>query len=115
MIILEAIGQHEEIQKIEIPSFYANKRIIGISTIIQDYYSKDQLMIYSNSRELRKAEMDFIIIKPKEKPMTRVLKAGFILPELLTRYFKLIGYKNLDHLCTKCNGEDNVIPDIQLE
>ncbi|KAG5568466.1 hypothetical protein H5410_064520, partial [Solanum commersonii] len=65
MIIFEDIGQQEEICKIEIPSFYANKRIIGISTIIQElannylngnatwsYYSRDQLMIYSNSREL---------------------------------------------------------------
>ncbi|KAG5605516.1 hypothetical protein H5410_027008 [Solanum commersonii] len=71
MIIPEDIGQQEEICKTEIPSFYANKRIIGISTIIQEfantylninaiwsYYSRDQLMIYSNSRELRKADMD---------------------------------------------------------
>ncbi|KAG5595850.1 hypothetical protein H5410_037082 [Solanum commersonii] len=71
MIIPEDIGQQEEICKIEIPSFYANKRIIGISTIIQElannylnenaiwsYYARDQLMIYSNSRELRKADMD---------------------------------------------------------
>ncbi|WMV37575.1 hypothetical protein MTR67_030960 [Solanum verrucosum] len=71
MIIPEDIGQQSEIQKIEIPSFYAKKRIIGISTIIQElannylngnaiwsYYSRDQLMIYSNSRELRKADMD---------------------------------------------------------
>jgi len=71
MIIPEAIGQQEEIRKIEIPSFYANKRIIGISTIIQElannylngnaiwsYYSRDQLMIYSNSRELRRTYMD---------------------------------------------------------
>ncbi|WMV49327.1 hypothetical protein MTR67_042712 [Solanum verrucosum] len=70
MIIPEDIGQQAEIQKIEIPSFYANKRIIGISTIIRElannylngnaiwsYYSRDQLMIYSNSRELRKADM----------------------------------------------------------
>ncbi|WMV23986.1 hypothetical protein MTR67_017371 [Solanum verrucosum] len=70
MIIPEDIGQQEKIRKIEIPSFYANKRIIGISTIIQElannylngnviwsYYSRDQLMIYSNSRELRKADM----------------------------------------------------------
>ncbi|KAL3356394.1 hypothetical protein AABB24_017198 [Solanum stoloniferum] len=35
MIIPEDIGQQEEIRKIEIPSFYVNKRIIGISTIIQ--------------------------------------------------------------------------------
>ncbi|KAG5594438.1 hypothetical protein H5410_035670 [Solanum commersonii] len=63
--------QQPEIQKSEIPSFYTNKRIIGISTIIQElannylngnaiwsYYARDQLMIYSNSRELRKANMD---------------------------------------------------------
>ncbi|KAG5599369.1 hypothetical protein H5410_030739 [Solanum commersonii] len=71
MIIPEDIEQQEEICKIEIPSFYANKRIIGLSTIIQElannylngnairsYYARDQLMIYSNSRKLRKADMD---------------------------------------------------------
>ncbi|KAG5581627.1 hypothetical protein H5410_052254 [Solanum commersonii] len=71
MIIPEYIGQQEEICKIKIPSFYANKRIIGISTIIQElannylngnsiwsYYSRNQLMIYSNSRELRRTDMD---------------------------------------------------------
>ncbi|KAG5619904.1 hypothetical protein H5410_005122 [Solanum commersonii] len=71
MIILEDIGEQPKIQKNEIPSFYANKRIIGISTIIQElannylngnaiwiYYSRDQLMIYANSRELRKSDMD---------------------------------------------------------
>ncbi|KAG5568513.1 hypothetical protein H5410_064471 [Solanum commersonii] len=36
MIIPEDIEQQPEIQKSEIPSFYANKRIIGISTIIQE-------------------------------------------------------------------------------
>ncbi|WMV30521.1 hypothetical protein MTR67_023906 [Solanum verrucosum] len=71
MIIPEDIGQQEEICKIELPSFYANKRIIGISTIIQElankylngnaiwsYYARDQLMIHSNSRELRKSDMN---------------------------------------------------------
>ncbi|KAG5580443.1 hypothetical protein H5410_051070 [Solanum commersonii] len=71
MIILKNIGEQPEIPKIEIPNFYANKRIIGISTIIQEldnnylngnaiwsYYSRDQLMIYANSRELRKSDMD---------------------------------------------------------
>ncbi|KAG5599811.1 hypothetical protein H5410_031181 [Solanum commersonii] len=118
MIIPDDIGQQEEIHKIEIPSFYANKRIIGISTIIQElannylngnaiwsYYSKDQLMVYSNSRELRRAE----------RLITRALKIGFISKELLTRYCKLIGHKYPDHICSKCNGEDNIIPDVQLE
>ncbi|KAG5615042.1 hypothetical protein H5410_014866 [Solanum commersonii] len=79
MIIPEDIGQQEEIRKIEIPSVFANKRII------------------------------------EERPTTRALKARFILPELLPRYCKLIGYKYLDHICSKCNGEHNVIPDVQLE
>ncbi|WMV51291.1 hypothetical protein MTR67_044676 [Solanum verrucosum] len=134
MIIPEDIGQQEEIWKIQIPSFYANKRIIGILTIIQDlannylngndicsYYSRDQLMIYSNSRELRKVDMDEVhkwilsLLKPEERPTTRALKAGFISSELLTRYCKLIGHKYPNHMCSKCNGEDNVIPDVQLE
>ncbi|XP_070006558.1 uncharacterized protein, partial [Nicotiana sylvestris] len=36
MIIPEEIEKQPEIQKMEIPSFYANKRIIGIATIIQE-------------------------------------------------------------------------------
>ncbi|KAG5599474.1 hypothetical protein H5410_030844 [Solanum commersonii] len=101
MIIPEDIGQQEEICKIEIPSFYANKRIIGISTIIQELtnnylngnaiwscYARDQLMIYSNSRELRKTDMD--------------------------ESCKLIGHKYPDHICSKCNREDNIIPDVDL-
>ncbi|KAG5589906.1 hypothetical protein H5410_040420 [Solanum commersonii] len=133
MIIPEDIGQQPEIQKNEIPSFYANKRIIGISTIIRElannylkrnaiwsYYARDQLMIYSNSRELRKADMDEVqrwilsLLKPEEQPTTRALKTGFISKELLTRYCKLIGHKYPDHICTKCNGEDNIIPDVQF-
>ncbi|KAG5576699.1 hypothetical protein H5410_056833 [Solanum commersonii] len=134
MIIPEDIGQQEEICKIEIPSFYANKRIIGISTIIQElannylngnaiwsYYARDQLMIYSNSREIRKADMDEVqrwilsLLKPEERPTTRALKEGFILAKLLTKYCKLIGHKYPDHICSKCNGEDNIISDVQLK
>ncbi|KAG5616602.1 hypothetical protein H5410_016426 [Solanum commersonii] len=134
MIIPEDIGQQPKIQEIEIPSFYANKRIIGMSTIIQElannylngnaiwsYYSRDQLMIYSNSRELRQAVMDEVqkwilsLLKSEEQPITRALKRGFISNELLTRYCRLIGHKYSDHICSKCNREDNVIPDVQLE
>ncbi|KAG5629165.1 hypothetical protein H5410_000882 [Solanum commersonii] len=134
MIISKDIGQQLEIQKSEIPSFYANKRIIVVSTIIQElannylnenaiwsYYARDQLMIYSNSRELRKADMDEVqrwilsLLRPDERPTTRALKEGFISAELLTRYCKLIGHKYLDHICSKCNGEDNIISDVQLK
>ncbi|KAG5612004.1 hypothetical protein H5410_023285 [Solanum commersonii] len=55
------------------------------------------------------------LLKPEERPTTKALKAGFILPELLTIYCKLIGHKYPDHLCTNCNGEYNVIPNVQLE
>ncbi|KAG5587361.1 hypothetical protein H5410_047795 [Solanum commersonii] len=134
MIIPEDIEQQSEIQKSEIPSFHANKRIIGISTIIQElannylngnaiwsYYVRDQLMIYSNSRELRRAYMYEVqrwilsLLKLEERPITRALKTGFISKELLIGYCKLIGHKYPDHICTKCKGEDNIIPDVQLE
>nr|XP_016447323.1 PREDICTED: uncharacterized protein LOC107772337 [Nicotiana tabacum] len=134
MIIPEEIEQQPEIPKIEIPGFYANKRIIGIATIIQElannylqenaiwsYYSRDQLMIYANSRELRQGDMDEVqkwilsLLKPEIQPTTRALKKGFISNELLTRYCKLVGHKYPDHICSKCNGEDNHVPEVQLE
>ncbi|KAG5576955.1 hypothetical protein H5410_057089 [Solanum commersonii] len=88
---------------------------------IWSYCFRDQLMIYSNSRELRKADIDEVqrwilsLLKSEERPTTRALKTRFISAKLLTRYCKLIGHKYLDHICSKCNGEDNVIPDVQLE
>ncbi|KAG5581634.1 hypothetical protein H5410_052261, partial [Solanum commersonii] len=97
------LDNRKKYKKIEISSFYANKRIIGISTIIQElannYLNGNAIWSYYS----------------RDQPTTRALKAGLILPELLTRYCKLIGHKYLDHLCSKCNGDDNVIPDVQLE
>ncbi|XP_070012031.1 uncharacterized protein [Nicotiana sylvestris] len=134
MIIPEEIEQQPEIQKMEIPSFYANKRIIGITTIIQElannylqgnaiwsYYSRDQLMIYANSKELRQGDMDEVqkwilsLLKPEAQPTTRALKKEFISNELLTRYCKLVRHKYPDHICSKCNGKDNQVPEVQLE
>ncbi|KAG5575902.1 hypothetical protein H5410_056036 [Solanum commersonii] len=85
MIIPEDITHQPDILKSEIPNFYVNKRIIGISTFIQElsnnylngnaiwsYYARDQLMIYSNPRELRKVDMNEVqrwilsLLKPKE-------------------------------------------------
>ncbi|KAG5590432.1 hypothetical protein H5410_040946 [Solanum commersonii] len=93
----------------------------GEDNIIPNVDFEDQLMIYSNSRELRKTVMDEVqkwilsLLKPEERPTTRALKAGFISLKLLTRYCKLIGHKYPDHICSKCNGEDSVILDVQLE
>ena len=71
MIIPEEIEKQIKISKIEIPNFYANKRMIGVATIIQElannyfngnaiwsYYARDQVMIYLNSKKLRKSDMD---------------------------------------------------------
>ena len=134
MIIPEDIGIQQEIQKIEIPEFYANKRVIGIATILNEltnnylngnsvwsYYVREQVMIYSNSKEIREQDMEEIrqwilsLLKPEQKPTTRALRKGFISEELLTRYCKIIGQKYPDHICSKCQGEDNVIPDVQIE
>ncbi|XP_015055268.1 uncharacterized protein LOC107001822 [Solanum pennellii] len=134
MIIPEEIEKQNEIPKVEIPNFYANKRIIGIATIIQElannylngnaiwsYYARDQVMIYANSKELRKSDMDEVqkwilsLLKPEATPTTRSLKQGFISEELMTRYCKLIGHKYPDHICSKCNQGDDIIPDVQLE
>ena len=134
MIIPEDIGIQQQIQKIEIPEFYANKRVIGIATILNEltnnylngnsvwsYYVREQVMIYSNSKEIREQDMEEIrqwilsLLKPEQKPTTRALRKGFISEELLTRYCKIIGQKYPDHICSKCQGEDNVIPDVQIE
>ncbi|KAG5615514.1 hypothetical protein H5410_015338 [Solanum commersonii] len=98
MIIPEDIGQQLEIQEIEIPRFYANKRTVGMSAIIQELPNN-----YLNGKEIWK------------QPITRALKKGFISNKLLTRYCKIIGHKYPDHICSKCNREDNVIPNVQLE
>ncbi|WMV30253.1 hypothetical protein MTR67_023638 [Solanum verrucosum] len=129
MIILEKIEQQDEIQKIEIPEFYAKKRIIGIATILNklttnylngnsvwSYYAREQTMIYSNFREIREADMKDIrqwilsLLKPEQQPTTRAIRRNFISPEIMTNYCKTIGHRYPDHQCSKCYGEDNVIP-----
>ena len=101
MIIPEDISAQPEIPKVEIPNFYANKKTIGLSTIIQElatnylqgiaiwsYYSRDHLMIYANSKEVRTADMEEVqrwilsLLKPELPPTTRALKQVFISKEL---------------------------------
>ncbi|XP_070045270.1 uncharacterized protein [Nicotiana tomentosiformis] len=80
MLVPEKIEEQEEIEKINIPDFYANKRIIGISTILNElannylnqnaiwsYYSREQTMIYSNCREIREADMEELRQKAKNQ------------------------------------------------
>ncbi|WMV45184.1 hypothetical protein MTR67_038569 [Solanum verrucosum] len=134
MIIPEKIEQQDEIQKIEIPKFYARKWISGIATILNElktnylngnsewsYYAREQTMVYSNSREIREADMEEIrqwilsLLKPEQQPTTKAIRKNFISPEIMTNYCKTIGHKYPDHQCSKCYGEDNVIPAVQLE
>ena len=49
MIIPEDIMQQPEIPRIEIPDFYANKRLIGLATIIQELTNN-----YTNGNNLFK-------------------------------------------------------------
>lgn len=71
MIIPEKIEQEGEIAKEEIPAFYAHKRTIELATILQElstnylrgnsvwtYYVREQTMIYSNCRDVRKKKLD---------------------------------------------------------
>ncbi|KAG5609764.1 hypothetical protein H5410_021045, partial [Solanum commersonii] len=89
----------------EIPSFYTNMRIIGMSTIIQElannYLNGNAIW---NMDEVKKWILS--LLKPEEQPITRALKNRFISNELLTRYCKLIGHKYPDHICSKCNGDN---------
>ena len=77
--------------------------------------------IYSNSRELRQTDMEEVqrwimtLFDPEKWPTTREIKKKIISDELLTRYCKLIGHKYPDHLCLRYNGEDKIIPEVQLE
>ncbi|KAG5581304.1 hypothetical protein H5410_051931 [Solanum commersonii] len=70
MIIPEDIGQQEEICKMEIPSFYANKIIIGISTIIQElannYLNGNAIWSYYTSSWNKTEDDEEIKIKIKE-------------------------------------------------
>ncbi|WMV49932.1 hypothetical protein MTR67_043317 [Solanum verrucosum] len=134
MIIPEKIKKQEEIQKVEIPGFYGRKKVIGIATILNElstnylsgnsvwsYYAREQTMIYSNSRETREVDMEEIrqwilsLLKPEQQPTTRAIRRSFISPEIMTNYCRTIGHKYLDHQCSKCYGEDNVIPAVNLE
>ncbi|KAG5583137.1 hypothetical protein H5410_053764 [Solanum commersonii] len=134
MIIPEKIEKQNEIQTIEIPEFYARKRIIGLATILNElatnylnentiwsYYAREQTMIYSNCRETRAADMEEIrqwvlsLLKPEQKPTTRAIRQNFISTKLMANYCKTIGHKYPDHNCSKCYGEDNIIPAVNLE
>ena len=134
MIIPEKIDTQEEIHTVDISEFYANKRTIGIATIVNElsnnylnentfwsYYNRDQTIIYSNCKAIRVADMEDIkqwilsLLKPEQIPTTRAIRKNFISPNLMVRYCKLIGQKYPDHLCTKCNGEDDFVSKVELE
>ncbi|KAK4727168.1 hypothetical protein R3W88_032085 [Solanum pinnatisectum] len=134
MLIPEKIEKQNEISVVDIPDFYANKIVIGIATILTElannylnnntiwsYYSRDNTMIYSNCRETREGDMEEIrqwilsLLKSENIPTTRAIRKNFISPALLTRYCTTISSKYSEHICSKCQGEDNQVPTVQLE
>ena len=67
------------------------------------------------SRYGRSPKMNFVPVKSEATPTTRAIKQGFISEELMTRYCKLVGHKYPDHICSKCNQGDEIIPEVFLE
>lgn len=134
MIIPEEVTAQPEISKNEIPKFYAYKRAIGIYTIIQElgsnfssdnpvwhYYNRDNTLIYSNSRDIRPANMEEVrkwimtLLNPEKEPITRAIRKEFISQKLLTDYCKIVSQRYPDHLCSRCNGDNNYILEIEFE
>ena len=67
----EDITEQDVIPIEELPDFYANKRIVGINTILSElakvyievnhiwkYYSRNHLLIYSTAKDLRPQDME---------------------------------------------------------
>ena len=59
--------------------------------------------------------MDSDVAQTRDGTYRQSYQRKFISEELLTRYCKTIGHKYPDHKCSKCNGGDNHIPEVQLE
>ncbi|KAG5610148.1 hypothetical protein H5410_021429 [Solanum commersonii] len=82
---------------------------------------KVQKDIFIPPRETRLADMEEIrqwvlsLLKPEQKPTTRAIRQNFISTELMENYCKTIGHKYPDHNCSKCYGENNIIPAVNLE
>ncbi|XP_070042795.1 uncharacterized protein [Nicotiana tomentosiformis] len=134
MIIPENVQIQPEIPKPDIPAFYSNKRIIGLSTILSElvnnyveekpiwgYQSREHTMIYTHSKNLRENDMEEIrrwiktLIQPEEAPITRAIRGEFISQNLMTRYCKQISPIYSEHICSKCQGEKNIVPEIKFE
>ena len=132
-IIPEEITAQPIIPRTELPAFYANKRIIGISTILSElsnafnegniwkYYSRNHLLIYSTAKEQRPYDILEVrkwaisLLKPEEEPMTKAIRKGIISENSMEQYCRIIGRNYTDHKCTRCSGPSNYIPDVNLE
>ncbi|KAG5580286.1 hypothetical protein H5410_050913 [Solanum commersonii] len=55
------------------------------------------------------------LLKPEQRPITRAIRQNFISTEIMVNYCRTIRHKYPDHQCSKCYGEDNVIPTVNLE
>ncbi|KAG5629765.1 hypothetical protein H5410_001482 [Solanum commersonii] len=117
--------------------FLSIKGMLGITEVTEEFYcsssSKSLLTVLrslylkicqsgSNGAEIREADMkekrQWIrsLLKPEQQPTTRAIRKNFISPEIMTNYCKTIGPRDTgSSMLSKCYGEDNVIPAVQLE
>ncbi|KAG5619646.1 hypothetical protein H5410_004864 [Solanum commersonii] len=89
MIISEDIGQQPEIRKSEIPSFYVNKKIIGISTIIQELannYLNGNVIWSYYARDYPK--MDFIITQARRTTYDTSIKRMIYFSRIINQILK---------------------------
>ena len=132
-IILEEICEQTEIPKMQIPAFYRNKRVIGISNILSEllnnysnkksvwiYNSRNQALIYSTCKEVRDHDMEELrkwgltLLRPEEQPLTRSISKGIISEEDMDQFCEKVGQKYKDHICSRCSSKHNFIPDVML-
>lgn len=99
-IIPEEICEQEEISKTQIPGFYRNKRVIGLSNILSELLnnysnqkliwictSRNQTLVYSTCKEVRDQDMkELRKWGLTQQPLTRSIKKGIIFEEAMEQF-----------------------------
>ncbi|ADZ45066.1 putative inclusion body protein [Sweet potato vein clearing virus] len=132
MIIPEGIKIQPQIAVEEIADFFANKRVIQLKNVVDElannytsnnpiwiYHNRENTLIYSLAKEVKPKDMEDIrlwimtLINPEKNPLTRAIKKEFISDKIKGHYCKIIS-EYPDHLCTRCGGRTNEVPDIDI-
>ena len=98
----------------ELANNYINQNLVWI------YYKRNQLLVYSTCKNIRENDREEIrkwiimILKPEELPVTRSITKGVISEEAMDQFCKQVGQRYDDHICSRCSGRNNFIPDVML-